>query len=362
MPATVRSEFSLALNQVATERGLDPVIVLETIKAAILAAYRKDYGTEELEQLIVEVDQDTGEAKVVKEGKDVTPPGFGRIAAQTAKQVILQRIREAEKQAVLSDYQTKIGNVVPGMVLRFDGPNVIVDIGRTQAVMPVSEQNQGERYHLNQRMTFYIEGIRETPRGNEIIVSRAHKGLVEGLFKREVPEVAQGAVELRLVAREAGGRTKVAVFSRQSGVDPVGSCVGQKGVRVTAVINELGGNEKVDIIQWSDNAKEFIIAALAPAKDIDVVLDEKTMTANVTVPEDQLSLAIGRDGQNVRLAAKLTGWKIDIKGKAVSGTAPTQEEVPVAEVSENKEEPKEEEQKTEETPEESKDVPSENKE
>lgn len=330
MPATVRSEFSLALNQVATERGIDPAVVVETIKAAILAAYRKDYGAGELEQFTVELNPDTGEAKIFKDGKDITPPGFGRIAAQTAKQVILQRIREAEKQAVLADFETKVGNIVPGMVLRFDGPNVVVDIGRTQAIMPVSEQSQGERYHLNQRLTFYIEGIRETTRGNEIIVSRAHKGLVEGLFRREVPEVAQGAVELRVIAREAGGRTKVAVYSTQSGVDPVGSCVGQKGVRVQGVISELGGNEKVDIIQYSEDAKQFITAALAPAKDIEVVLDEEKKSAQVLVPEDQLSLAIGRDGQNVRLAAKLTGWKIDIQGKAVTktetGEAVSQEE------------------------------------
>lgn len=317
MPATVRSEFSLALNQVATERGIDPAVVLETIQAAILAAFRKDYGGDELEQLIVELNPDNGEAKIFKDGKNITPPGFGRIAAQTAKQVILQRIREAEKQAVLVDFQTKIGSIVPGMVLRFDGPSVIVDIGRTQAVMPVSEQSQGERYHLNQRLTFYIEGIRETTRGNEIIVSRAHKGLVEGLFKREVPEVAQGSVDLRVVAREAGGRTKVAVYSTQSGVDPVGSCVGQKGVRVQGVISELGGNEKVDIIQFSEDAKLFIASALAPAKDIVVNLNEEKKTAEVLVPDDQLSLAIGRDGQNVRLAAKLTGWKIDIKGKGM---------------------------------------------
>jgi len=347
MPATVRSEFSLALNQVATERGIDPAVVLETIKAAILAAYRKDYGDGgelELEQLTVELNGDNGEAKLFKDGKDITPPGFGRIAAQTAKQVILQRIREAEKQAVLADFQTKVGMIVPGMVLRFDGPNVIVDIGRTQAVMPVSEQSQGERYHLNQRLTFYIDGIRETPRGNEIIVSRAHKGLVEGLFKREVPEVAQGAVELRVVAREAGGRTKVAVFSTQSGVDPVGSCVGQKGVRVQGVISELGGNEKVDIIQFSDDAKQFITAALAPAKDLDVILDEAKKSAQVKVPEDQLSLAIGRDGQNVRLAAKLTGWKIDIQGKPVVNpvtppAAPVIPEVKEEGTSEKKEEP-----------------------
>jgi N utilization substance protein A len=318
MPATILSEFALALNQVATERGIDPAVVVETIKAAILAAYRKDYGANELEQLEVKLNADTGEAKIFKDDKDITPPGFGRIAAQTAKQVILQRIREAEKQAVLADFQTKVGMIVSGMVLRFDGPNVIVDIGRTQAVMPPQEQSQGERYHLNQRLTFYIEGIRETTRGNEIIVSRAHKGLVEGLFRREVPEVASGAVELRVIAREAGGRTKVAVYSKQSGVDPVGSCVGQKGVRVQGVISELGGIEKVDIIQWSDDAKQLIIASLAPAKDLDVNLDEKKKAAQVLVPEDQLSLAIGRDGQNVRLAAKLTGWKIDIKGKKTS--------------------------------------------
>lgn len=322
MPATVRSEFALALNQVATERGIDPNVVLETIKAAILAAYRKDYGIDETLMLSVDLNADTGEAKVLQDGKDVTPPGFGRIAAQTAKQVILQRIREAEKSAVLADYQGKVGGIAPGMILRFDGPNVIVDIGRTQAVMPVSEQNPAERYHLNQRLTFYIEGIRETMRGNEIIVSRAHKGLVEGLFAREVPEVAQGSVELRVVAREAGNRTKVAVFSNAPGVDPVGSCVGQKGVRVQAVINELGSNEKVDIIQWSDDVKQFIIASLAPAKDMEVSLDEQKQAAEVMVPEDQLSLAIGRDGGNVRLAAKLTGWKIDIKGKPGTGPKP----------------------------------------
>jgi len=318
MPAIVRSEFSLALNQVATERGIDPAVVLDTIKVAIIAAYRKDYGADEIEAFTVELNPDSGAAAIFKEGKDVTPPGFGRIAAQTAKQVILQRIREAEKQAILTDYQTKIGSIISGMVLRFDGPNIIVDIGRTQAVMPPQEQSQGERYHLNQRLTFYIEGIRETMRGNEIIVSRAHKGLVEGLFRREVPEVASGAVELKIVAREAGGRTKVAVYSNQSGVDPVGSCVGQKGVRVQAVIGELGGSEKVDIIQWSDDARQLLTAALAPAKNIDVVLNEERKSAEVLVPEDQLSLAIGRDGQNVRLAAKLTGWKIDIRGKGTS--------------------------------------------
>lgn len=315
MSAIVRSEFALALNQVATERGIDPTVVLETIKAAILAAYRKDFGGNDLEEIIVEIDPDTGEAKIVKDGKNITPAGFGRIAAQTAKQVILQRVREAEKQAILSDYATKVGTIVSGMVLRFDGPNVIVDIGRAEGVMPPQEQIPNERYRLNQRLSFFIEGIRESHRGSEIVVSRASKGLVEGLFKREVPEVANGAVEVKTIAREPGSRTKIAVSSLQSGVDPVGSCVGQKGVRVQAVIAELGGFEKIDIIQWHEEAKSFIAAALSPAKEIDVKLNDEKKTAVALVPNDQLSLAIGKEGQNVRLAAKLTGWKIDIRGK-----------------------------------------------
>ncbi len=184
-----------------------------------------------------------------------------------------------------------------------------------QAVMPPNEQVPNERYRLNQRLSFYIEGVRETYRGNEIIVSRAHKNLVSGLFKREVPEVSQQAVEIKDVAREPGSRSKVAVFSTQAGVDPVGSCVGQKGVRVQAVISELGGEERIDIIQWSDDAKTFIIAALSPAKDLQVTLNDKTHSAEVLVPDDQLSLAIGREGQNVRLAARLTGWKLDLKSK-----------------------------------------------
>lgn len=317
MPAIVRTEFALALNQVCTERGIDPAVVLETIKAAILAAYRKDFGEEDLEKLEVQVDANTGEAKIFKEGKDATPAGFGRIAAQTAKQVILQRIREAEKAAVLTDYSSRVGTIVNGMILRFDGPNIIVDIGRAEGVMPPAEQVRGEDYRINQRLTFYIEGIREGPRGSEVIVSRAHKGLVEGLFKREVPEVASGAVKIKAIAREVGNRTKIAVFSDQPGVDPVGSCVGQKGVRVQAVISELGGIEKLDIIQWNDDPATFVTASLAPAKDINVLIDEKSQTATAIVPDDQLSLAIGKNGQNVRLAAKLTGWKIDIKGKSV---------------------------------------------
>ncbi|OGG27307.1 transcription termination factor NusA [Candidatus Gottesmanbacteria bacterium RIFCSPLOWO2_01_FULL_39_12b] len=316
MPATVRSEFALALNQVATERGIEITVVLETIKAAILAAYRKDYGGKDLEKVEVSINPDSGEAKVYLDKKDITPPGFGRIAAQTAKQVILQRIREAEKKAIITDYSTRINTIINGMVLRFDNKNIIVDIGRAEGVMPPQEQTPNEHYRLNQRLAFYIEGVRQTMRGEEIIVSRSHKGLVSNLFRREVPEVANGAVEIKEMAREAGNRTKIAVISTQSGVDPVGSCVGQKGVRVQAIISELGGVEKIDIIQWSEDPKLFIQSSLAPAKDIEVILNDKKKTAIALVPDEQLSLAIGKEGQNVRLAAKLTGWKIDIKSKS----------------------------------------------
>lgn len=313
MSVVTRSEFTLALNQVATERGLDKNIILDSIKAAILAAYRKDHGTEDIEVLTVEINSENGEAKILKEGKNITPAGFGRIAAQTAKQVILQKIREAEKAAILSDYSTRVGTITSGMILRFDGPNIIIDIGRTQAVMPPNEQIRQERYNLNQRLTFYIADIRETHRGSEIIVSRSHRGLVEGLFKREVPEIANGSVVIKDIAREAGARSKIAVASTQHGVDPVGSCVGQKGVRVQTIISEMGGFERIDIIQWNSDLKQYIISALSPAKDLSVVLKEKEKYAEVFVPVDQLSLAIGKEGQNVRLAAKLAGVKIDIK-------------------------------------------------
>lgn len=308
----LRTEFAAALNQTAAERGVDTVEVIEIIKESIKAAYRKDYGGES-EELEVELDSDNGGVRVTQDGKDVTPEGFGRIAAQTAKQVLLQRIREAEKGAILTEYEKKVGTIINGMVQRLEGPNVVVDIGKTEGIMPASEKMMAEEMRLNQRLKFYIVGIREGQRGQEIVVSRAHKGLVEGLFKLEVPEIGSGLVEIKSIAREAGSRSKVAVSSRQAGVDPVGSCVGQKGVRVQAVIAELG-NEKIDIIQYSDDPAKFISSALSPATVGKVSVDEEEKTAHVEVPEDQLSLAIGKDGQNVRLAAKLTGWRIDIKG------------------------------------------------
>jgi len=319
-----RSEFSLALTQVASERGIAPEMVLDSIKAAILAAFRKDAKEagllKEDWEYEVEIDPASGESKVFgwsteKKAKkeEVTPPGFGRIAAVTAKQVIKQKLREAEKSVILDEYSKRIGGLASGMVLRFDGPNIVVDIGRTEAVMPPQEQVKSEAYRINQKLTFYLEGIRESAKGNEIVVSRAHPNLIKGLFKREVPEVSSGVVEVKLIAREPGNRAKVAVASTQAGVDPVGSCVGQKGVRVQAVIEELNG-EKIDIVQYSDDLEKMIAAALSPAENLEVKLDAKKQRAIVIAPEDQLSLAIGKDGQNARLAAKLTQVKIDVRG------------------------------------------------
>ncbi len=313
MPAVQRSEFYLALNQVATERGVSVEDILDTVKNAILAAYRKDNPDVDPEEYTVELNKNSGEAHVLHDGKDVTPPGFGRIAAQTAKQVILQKVREKEKEAIISDYQTRIGSVLNGMVLRFAGPNVIVDVGKTETIMPPQEQISNEKYHINQRLSVVLLEIREGTRGQELVVSRSHPSLLEGLFKREVPELAQGNVVVKGIAREAGSRSKIAVSSTQSGIDPVGSLVGQKGVRVQAVIQEFGGMEKIDIVQWTEDAKEYVAHALSPAKELVITVDEASKTAFVNAPSDQLSIAIGKEGQNVRLASKLTGWRIEIK-------------------------------------------------
>lgn len=240
---------------------------------------------------------------------------FGRIAAQTAKQVIIQRIREAEREAVYAEYKGKEGEVVSGVVQRVEGRNAFLDIGKAVGILPASEQIPSERYHVGERLKVYVLAVEKETRGAGLVLSRAHPNLIAKLFEMEVPEVASGAVELKAIAREAGARSKIAVASTEDGVDPVGSCVGQKGTRVMTVISELSG-EKIDIIQWSQDSQQFIAHALSPAKVSDVEVDEDERRATVTVPEDQLSLAIGKRGQNVRLAAKLTGWKIDIRGAA----------------------------------------------
>lgn len=333
-----RTEFNQALKALATERGLDMDVIMDTLKAAYVAAYKRDArerGEENLEDFDydAEIDSLSGEAKILAwdpenpdEKKDVTPPGFGRIAAQTAKQVIHQKIREAEKGALMDEYGERIGSLVSGIVLRFDGSDVRVDLGRAEGLMPSSERVPNERLSPGQRLSFLLKDIEETPRGKQIILSRADKRFVEKIFAREVPEISSGSVEIKKIVREPGVRTKIAVYSDQSGVDPVGSCVGQKGVRVQSVTNELGG-ERIDIIPWTEDERELIKAALSPVEVLSMKEgknEEGEPQIVVTVPEDQLSLAIGKEGQNVRLTSKLTGWKLEIKGVEAKGSKGTE--------------------------------------
>lgn len=337
----VRTEFAAAIAQIAAERKIDPASIYDAIEQALVSAFRKQYGLDEEFYYFAKVDPNTGESQLYRapvlerdeetleptkwdesKSEEVTPAGFGRIAAQTAKQVILQKIRESEKANIIADYQDRIGEIVTAQILRMDGRRVVLDLGRGQGIMPPEEQMRGEFYRVNSRVTVYIKEIRETAKGDAIVVSRSDARLVTKLFEREVPEVGAGAVEVALIAREAGVRTKLAVRSTQEGVDPVGSCVGQRGVRVQAVINELN-NEKLDIIPYSENKKLLLQGALAPAEGMKFEIDEDKGLAVVTVPDDQLSLAIGRGGQNVRLAAKLVGIKITIK----SATGQTQAQV-----------------------------------
>jgi N utilization substance protein A len=315
------TEFSLALNQVATERGIPVESVVDSIRTALATAYKKDRKEHDeevdIEDIEIDLDKGTGEAKILMDGKDVTPSGFGRIAAQTAKQVILQKIRETEKDVILAEFKEKIGEIVNGQVFRISNGVLTMDLGKShaQGVMPQSEQVENETYRVNQRLKVLIKDVRQTAKGTEIIVSRSDPMFVEQLFKHEVPEIASGTVVVEAIAREAGSRTKMAVSSNDEKVDAVGSCVGQKGVRVQSIISELFG-EKIDIVPFSSITEKFIASSLSPAKVSDVELDEKENRATVTVPEDQQSLAIGKEGQNARLSNKLTKWKIDIKGVA----------------------------------------------
>lgn len=314
---TARTEFSQAIKALCMEKGLDAEVVLEAIRHAVVAAYRRDAkerGEEMSEDVDIDVkiDPSSGETRVFVEEKDVTPPGFGRIAAQTAKQVIHQKIREAEKDMIMREFRNKVGSLVSGVVLRFEGKDARIDLGKVEALLPIEERTSGERLNVGDRLTFLLKEIRQGARGEEIILSRADPGFVLALFAREVPEMSSGSVEVRSIVREPGLRTKMLVYSNQRGVDPVGSCVGQKGIRVQSVMNELGG-ERVDVIPYSDNIAEIIKNALAPAEGLVVRLDEKSKTAYIKATEDQLPLAIGRDGQNARLVAKLTGWNIKVE-------------------------------------------------
>jgi len=414
-------QFASAIKQIAEEKGISEQSVLETIEAAIAAAYKRDYGKKG--QIIkAKLDFDTGKLDMtqvfyvvegVDEEENITGPlplkvtedrqdvqdtdrprrrfreeepteatseeelkikfnpekhilledakkkkkkikvgdeliipleshsDFGRIAAQTAKQVVIQRLREAEREAIFSEFKKREGEIVSGVVQRKEGPLVFIDLGKTNGLLTPAEQVYGDNYRIGQRFRLIILKVDETSRGPVVLLSRSHPRLVLELFKMEVPEIDSGTVQVKTIAREAGSRTKIAVSSKEEGVDPIGSLVGQKGVRVQTVINELSG-EKIDIILWSDKDKEFIANSLSPAKIIDVkILDEKRKHAMVEVSDDQFSLAIGKKGQNVRLAAKLTNWKIDVRSSkenlAFKEVEPTEGEVAVDKQEESKE-------------------------
>ena len=390
-------DFGSAIAALCEEKGISKEKVVETIEAALAAAYKKDYGkkgqnikaifnertggakfflvkevVDETTREFVEEDEEGAEEKkeapAKKEAFEAEAQGdeeerlprynrerdltveeaqefkkdakvgdvieialeeksdYGRVAAQTAKQVIIQRIREAERDSMYEEFKNREGEIVAGVVQRIEGRNVFIDLGKSVGVLFPSEQAPNESYRIGQRLKVYLAKVEASSKGPGITLSRIHGDMVRRLFELEVPEIFAGTVEIKSIAREAGERTKIAVFSSEEGIDPIGSCVGQKGTRVQAVIDELGG-EKIDIILWNEEHAKFIAAALSPAKVLDVQIDEEKMEASVKVPDDQLSLAIGKRGQNVRLAAKLTGWKIDIEGVKAAG----QEEVSASE-------------------------------
>lgn len=318
-----------SLRELERERGISFDTLIEAIEKALASAYLRTQGLEETRGARavierdsgdvtvfaqeVEVDPDTEEVTVLNEWED-TPADFGRIAAQTAKQVILQRLREAERDMTFGEYSGREGDIVTGIVQQHDHRYTILDLGKTEALMPPSEQIPHERYEHGARLKAYIVEVRKSARGPQIIVSRTHPGLIKRLFELEVPEILEGIVEIKGVAREPGHRSKIAVASNDRNVDPVGACVGAKGSRVRMVMNELRG-EKIDIIKWTDNLQELVANALSPAKVKEVRLLEGGQTALVVVADYQLSLAIGKEGQNARLAARLTGLRVDIKSE-----------------------------------------------
>ena len=315
-------EMMDALREIANDKGISEDIMLQALADALVTAYKRMPNA--AEEALVEIDTETGEIRVIAQELDEdghvvrewddTPDDFGRIAAQTAKQVILQRIREAEREMKFEQYTGREGEIVTGIIQQTDQRYTLLDLGTVEALLPQAEQVQNERYEHGGRLKAYIVEVRKTAKGPQIVVSRTHPGLVKCLFELEVPEILDGVVELKAVAREPGHRTKIAVASNDPNVDPVGACVGARGARVRMVVNELR-SEKVDIVPFSEDQAEFVTRALAPAKVREVRLHEDTGTAEVIVPDFQLSLAIGKEGQNARLAARLTGWRVDIKSE-----------------------------------------------
>lgn len=341
----MKNELFDALSQLEKEKGISKETLIDAIEAALITAYKKNFGS--AQNVKVTIDRDTGAVKVYSRKevvenaenelfeisledakeldpnyeiediveKEVTPRNFGRIAAQTAKQVVVQRIREAERNVIFEEYVNRESEIVTGIVQRISKGTVYINLGKIEAVLLANEQIQGETYKHGVRIKTYIVEVKKTTKGPQIVVSRTHPGLVKRLFELEVPEIHDGTVEIKGVSREAGSRTKIAVYSADSNIDPVGACVGQRGARVQNIVDELRG-EKIDIIKYDEDPAKFISNSLSPSKVLKVAIKDDDKSALVVVPDYQLSLAIGKEGQNARLAAKLTGWKIDIKSES----------------------------------------------
>ncbi|MBX5476011.1 MAG: transcription termination/antitermination protein NusA [Clostridia bacterium] len=343
--ARKESDLLLAIEELERERGIDRETLLEAVEQALVSAYRRNYGSDE--EVVARIDRETGEPRIyvrktvvervedprtqvsledarrvridAQAGELVDIPvqvaNLGRIAAQTAKQVVVQRIREAERGMVYEEFASREGDIVTGVVERIQGRHVFIDLGKTEAVLTPQEQIPGEQFRPSQRVKVYIVEVKMTTKGPQVVISRTHPGLLKRLFELEIPEVHDGLVEIKAIAREAGARSKVAVAARDENIDPVGACVGPKHVRISNILQELSG-EKVDVIEWSADPAEYVANALRPAKASRVEIQAETKTARVIVPDYQLSLAIGKAGQNARLAAKLTGWRIDIRSES----------------------------------------------
>lgn len=341
----MNKELLGAIEEICEEKNINPEIILEALEAALTAAYRKNFTS--YENVSVSIDRKKGNVKVMAQKQvveevyddqeeisldeareisakyqygdivnvEVTPKDFGRIAAMTAKQVVTQRIREAERGIIYSEYNGKKDEIITGTVTRVENMGVFIDIGMTEVLLPEKEQPRGETYEIGQKIKCYISSVKNDSKSTQVMISRTHPGLVRRLFELEVPEIADGTVEIKGISREAGSRTKIAVYSTDESIDAQGACIGPKGTRVQNIGDELK-NEKIDIIKWSEDPAEFISASLSPSKVLSVEVDEEKKSAKVVVPESQLSLAIGKSGQNVRLAARLTGWKIDISSDA----------------------------------------------
>ena len=338
---TLNQDFLAALEAIEKDKGVSKDTLFDAIEAALISAYKRNFSSSS--NVKIYIDRTTGEIKaykcldIVEEvenpqheisynearlinpayeigdvlEKEVTPKNFGRIAAQTAKQVVIQRIREAERELIYEEYIDRQDDIVTGVVQRFEQKNAVVNLGKTEALLPPLEQIPGEHLRQGDRVKAYITEVKKTTKGPQIIVSRSHPGLLKRLFELEVPEIYDGIVEIKATSREAGARSKIAVWAKDKNVDPVGACVGPRGARVQTVVNELKG-EKIDIVEWNEDPQVYVSHALSPAKVVQVIINESEKFAEVVVPDFQLSLAIGKEGQNARLAAKLTGWKIDI--------------------------------------------------